>query len=169
MNEIHKFVNDYTNCRKGEKMYRVTVTTRVLNDKDTLHLSAPILVWMVLFFIIFGVMCITDISFLVLPMFLEFLCFIPVTIWSIKKARKLRQESFVKIDVMLTARDGRLYKDDMKLNVSYSERDNEVYLDDMHDAGKYNHHHITFFATISGDEVGGFIAFCRENNVQVEV
>lgn len=108
---------------------------RVLNDKDTLHLSAPILVWMVLFFIIFGVMCITDISFLVLPMFLEFLCFILVTIWSIKKARKLRQESFVKIDVMLTARDGRLYKDDVKLNVSYSERDNEVYLDDMHDAG----------------------------------
>lgn len=147
-------------------MYRVTVTTRVLNDKDTLRLSAPILVWLVLFFIIFGVMCIADISFLVLPMFLEFLCIIPVAIWSIKKARKLRQESF---DVMLTARDGRLYKDDMKLNVSYSERDNEVYLDDMHDAGKYNHHHITFFATISGDEVGGFIAFCRENNVQVEV
>ena len=147
-------------------MYRVTVTTRVLNDKDTLRLSAPILVWLVLFFIIFGVMCIADIWFLVLPMFLEFLCIIPVAIWSIKKARKLRQESF---DVMLTARDGRLYKDDMKLNVSYSERDNEVYLDDMHDAGKYNRHHITFFATISGDEVGGFIAFCRENNVQVEV
>lgn len=147
-------------------MYRVTVTTRVLNDKDTLRVSAPILVWLVLFFIIFGVMCIADISFLVLPMFLEFLCIIPVAIWSIKKARKLRQESF---DVMLTARDGRLYKDDMKLNVLYSERDNEVYLDDMHDAGKYNHHHITFFATISGDDVGGFIAFCRENNVQVEI
>lgn len=147
-------------------MYRVTVTTRVLNDKDTLRVSAPILVWLVLFFIIFGVMCIADISFLVLPMFLEFLCIIPVAIWSIKKARKLRQESF---DVMLTARDGRLYKDDMKLNVLYSESDNEVYLDDMHDAGKYNHHHITFFATISGDDVGGFIAFCRENNVQVEI
>ena len=100
---------------KEKKMYQVTVTTRVLNDKDTLRLLAPILVWMVLFFIIFGVMCITDISFLVLPMFLKFLCIIPVTIWSIKKARKLWQESFVKIDVMLTARDGRLYKDDMKL------------------------------------------------------
>lgn len=147
-------------------MYRVTVTTRVLNDKDTLRVSAPILVWLVLFFIIFGVMCIADISFLELPMFLEFLCIIPVAIWSIKKARKLRQESF---DVMLTARDGRLYKDDMKLNVLYSERDNEVCLDDMHDAGKYNHHHITFFTTISGDDVGGFIAFCRENNVQVEI
>lgn len=155
-------------AEKEKKMYQVKVTTRVLNDKDMLCLVVPILVWMILFFIIFGVMCITDIWFLVLPMFLEFLCFIPVAIWSIKKAGKLHQESFVKIDVMLTARDGRLYKDDMKLNVSYSERDNEVYLDDMHDAGKYNHHHITFFATISGDEVGGFIAFCRENNVQVE-
>lgn len=31
-------------------MYQVTVTTRVLNDKDTLRLLAPILVWMVLFF-----------------------------------------------------------------------------------------------------------------------
>lgn len=150
-------------------MYQVTVTTRVLNDKDMRCLVVPILVWMFLFFIIFGVMCIMDISFLVLPLFLEFLCFIPVTIWSIKKSGKLRQESFVKIDVMLTARDGRLYKDDMKLNVLCSERYNEVYLDDMHDAGKYNHHHITFFATISGDEVGGFIAFCLENNVQVEV
>lgn len=150
-------------------MYWITVTTRVLNDKDTLRLSAPILVWMVLFFIIFGVMCITDISFLVLPMFLEFLCFIPVTVWSIKKARKLWQDSFVKMEVMLTARDGMIYKDNMKLSVSYSERDNEAYLDDMHDAGKYNHCHTTFFATISGDDVGGFIAFCRENNVQVEV
>ena len=88
---------------KEKKMYRVTVTTRVLNDKDTLRLSAPILIWLVLFIIIFGVMCIADIWFLVLPMFLEFLCIIPVTVWSIKKARKLRQESFVKIDVMLTA------------------------------------------------------------------
>lgn len=156
------------NCRKREKMYRVTVTTRVLNDKDMLRLLAPILVWMILFFIIFGVMCIADISFLVLPVLLEFLCIIPVVIWSIKKAGKLRQESFDVFDVMLTARDGRLYKDDRKLNVSYSERDNEAYLDDMHDAGKYNHHHITFFATISGDDVGGFIAFCKENNVQVE-
>lgn len=154
---------------KEKKMYQVTVTTRVLNDKDTLRLLAPILVWMVLFFIIFGVMCITDISFLVLPMFLEFLCIIPVTIWSIKKARKLWQESFVKIDVMLTARDGRLYKDDMKLNVLYSEMENEIYLDDMHDEGKYNNRKITFFATISGDDVGGFIAFCRENNVQIEI
>lgn len=109
-------------------MYRVTVTTRVLNDKDTLRLSAPILIWLVLFIIIFGVMCIADIWFLVLPMFLEFLCIIPVTVWSIKKARKLRQESFVKIDVMLTARDGMIYKDNMKLNVTYSEQDNEVYL-----------------------------------------
>ena len=87
----------------------------------------------------------------------------------VKKARKLRQESFVKIDVMLTARDGMIYKDNMKLNVTYSEQDNEVYLDDMHDEGKYNHRKITFFATISGDDVGGFIKFCRENNVQVEI
>ena len=58
---------------KEKKMYRVTVTTRVLNDKDTLRLLAPILIWLVLFIIIFGVMCIADIWFLVLPMFLEFL------------------------------------------------------------------------------------------------
>lgn len=154
---------------KEKKMYQVIVTTHVLNDKDTLRLLAPILVWLVLFLIIFGVMCIADIWFLVLPMFLEFLCIIPVTVWSVKKARKLWQESFVKMEVMLTARDGMIYKDNMKLNVSYSEQDNEAYLDDMHDAGKYNHHKITFFATISEDDVGGFIAFCRENDVQVEV
>lgn len=119
-------------------MYRVIVTTCVLNDRDMLRLSAPVLIWMVLFFIIFSVMCITDISFLVIPMFLEFLCIIPVAVWSIKKARKLRKESFAKMYVMLTAKDGMIYKDNMKLNVSYSERDNEVYLNDMHDAGKYN-------------------------------
>ena len=62
-----------------------------------------------------------------------------------------------------------IYKDNMKLNVTYSEQDNEVYLDDMHDEGKYNHCKITFFGTISGDGVGGFIKFCREINVQVEI
>lgn len=77
-------------------MYRVTVTTRVLNDKDTLRLSAPILVWLVLFIIIFGVMCIADIWFLVLPMFLEFLCIIPVTVWIIKKSQKASAGVFCK-------------------------------------------------------------------------
>lgn len=64
---------------------------------------------------------------------------------------------------MLTARDEMLYKDNMKLNVSYSERDNGVYLDVMRDKGFQT----TFFATIVGDDVREFIAFCQENDVKV--
>lgn len=85
-----------------------------------------------------------------------------------KKVQKIQQKSIANMDVMLTARDGMLYKDDTKLNVSYSERDNEVWLDDMHDAGKYNHHCITFSATVVEDNVSGFIDFCRDNGVEIE-
>ena len=50
---------------KEKKMYRVTVTTRVLNDKDTLRLSAPILIWLVIWCNVYSgylVSCITNVS-----------------------------------------------------------------------------------------------------------
>lgn len=150
-------------------MYRVTVTTHVANDRDELRLVAPLLIWLVLFVIILAIMCRTEYYLLFPLMCLEFLSIIPIGIWMIKKSRKIRQESYVKMDVVLTVRDGMLYKEDMKLNVSYSEWYNEVYLDNMHDAGKYNHNFITFTATIIGDDVGGFLAFCREHAVPIEV
>lgn len=150
-------------------MYRVTVTTHVSNDKDELRLVAPLLIWLVLFVIILAIMCRTEYYLLFPLMCLEFLSIIPISIWMIKKSRKLRPKSYVKMDVILTVRDGMLYKEDMKLNVSYSEWYNEVYLDNMHDAGKYNHNFITFTATIIGDDVGGFLAFCREHAVPIEV
>lgn len=62
-----------------------------------------------------------------------------------------------------------IYKDDMKLNVAYSVLDNEVYFDDERDLGKYNHCHMTFCGIIGGDDVKGFVAFCRENGVEIEV
>lgn len=132
----------------------------------------PFLIWNVLFFITLYVISITtDFDLLaalfVLLMFLELLCIIPVIIWTMKKAQKIYRESFVKMDVMLTARDGMLYKDNMKLNVSYSERDNEVYLDNMRE--KWYGFYITFVAAIVEDDVKEFIAFCQENDVKVEV
>ena len=146
-----------------------TVTTHVANDRDELRLVAPLLIWLVLFVIILAIMCRTEYYLLFPLMCLEFLSIIPISIWMIKKSRKLRPKSYVKMDVILTVRDGMLYKEDMKLNVSYSEWYNEVYLDNMHDAGKYNHNFITFTATIIGDDVGGFLAFCREHAVPIEV
>jgi len=150
-------------------MYQVTVMTRYLKDKDVLRLLTPLFIWMVLFFVLFITMCITDISILVLPLFLEFLCIIPVVIRSSKNAARLHQASLVKLDVVLTARDGILYKDNIKLNVAYSKRDQEIYLDNTHDAGKYNRHLTTFWGTISGEDVEGFLAFCRVNKIELEL
>lgn len=150
-------------------MYQVTVTTRYLNDKDTMRILMPLFIWMGLFFALFAAMCITDISMLVLPLFVEFLCIIPVSVWLVKKAGKLHQASIVKLDVFLAARDGMLYKDNIKLDVAYSKRDEEVYLDNTHDAGKYNRRLTTFFGTISGEEVEGFLTFCRENGIELEL
>ena len=100
---------------------------------------------------------------------ITFLSIIPISIVSYKKCKKLNQESCVQTELMLTARDGAIYKDDMKLNVAYSVLDNEVYFDDERDLGKYNHCHMTFCGIIGGDDVKGFVAFCRENGVEIEV
>ncbi len=152
-----------------EKMYQATVTTRYLKDKDVLRLLTPLFIWMVLFFVLFFIMCTTDISILVLPLFLEFLCIIPVAVRSVKNAGRFHRASVVKLDVVLTARDGMLYKDNIKLDAAYSKRDQEIYLENTHDAGKYNRRLTTFWGTISGEEVEGFLAFCRENGIELEM
>lgn len=70
-------------------MYQVTVTARVLKNRDRIYVLAPLLIWTVLFFITFYVMCITDFYFLVLLLFLEVLCIISIFIWMIKKPKDL--------------------------------------------------------------------------------
>lgn len=149
-------------------MYRVTVTTCILSDKKGIQLVLPVFIWLFLFFLIFIVMGITDIYFLLLPMGIEFLCIIPIFIWGLKKSKQVRQECVRKMDVMLTIKDGALYKDNWKLNVYYNERENQVYLDNMHDAGKHNHYCITFQGSIDGNEVRDFLEFCQNNRIPVE-
>jgi hypothetical protein len=73
------------------------------------------------------------------------------------------------MDIVITARDGILYKDNIKLNAEYDEIGHEVWLDDTHDEGKYNRRHTTFWGTISGEDVEGFLTFCRENKINLEV
>lgn len=122
--------------------YWVTITTRNLNDKDFLKIVVPLLIWMIVFFIILGLMCVTDIYVLVIPMILEFLCIIPITICGVKKSKKRRQESFETKVIELTARNGRLYLNDKPLHISYDEQAREAYLDDMEETNRYR---ATFF------------------------
>ncbi len=150
-------------------MYRVTVTTRYLKGKDLLRVLTPLIIWMVLFFGLFAAMCITDIYILALPLLLELLCIIPVAILGVINARKLYHASFINLDIVLTAGDGMIYKDNIKLNAAYSKRDQEIYLEDTHDAGKYNRRLTTFWGTISGEDVEGFLAFCLENKIELEI
>jgi hypothetical protein len=150
-------------------MYQTTVTTRYLNNKDVLRVLLPLFIWMVLFFTLFFIMCITDIFILALPLFIVFLCIIPIFIRGYIKAKKLYRASFIKMDIVITVRDGILYKDNIKLNAEYDERGHEVWLDDTHDAEKYNRrHNTTFWGIISGEDMEGFLAFCRENKINLE-
>lgn len=146
-------------------MYRVTVTTRILSDKKGIQLLLPVFIWMLLLLLTFFVMCFTDIYFLILPMGIEFICIIPIFIWGLKKSQQARQVR--KMDVMLTIKDGALYKDNWKLNVYYYEREKQIYLNNMHDAGKYNRRLITFFGTIDGTEASDFLEVCQNNGIQV--
>jgi hypothetical protein len=73
------------------------------------------------------------------------------------------------MNIVIIVRDGMLYKDNIKLNAEYDERGHEVWFDDTHDAGKYNRRHNTFWVTISGEDVEVFLAFCRENKINLEV
>lgn len=150
-------------------MYRVTVTINLVKEKEILRLLIPTFVWMLLFFVLFAVMCRTDIWFMVIPVGIEFLSIIPIFIVSYKKSRKLYQESIVQTELMLMAKDRAIYKDEIKLNAEYNVVENEVYLNYERDLGKNNHHYITSYGIISGDDVAGFVTFCRENGIEIEV
>lgn len=59
--------------------------------------------------------------------------------------------------------------DDMRLDIMYAVQDHEVYMNAKCYAGKPGHQKEIFYGTIGGDAVEGFLAFCRENSVVMEV
>ena len=111
-------------------------------------------------------MCVFDLYILVIPFLLEFISVIPMGIWSVKRSKKIRKESAKPTIITLTAKNGEIYKDNIKLNLSYSVPKNIVYIDNGHISGKFKFYTLSFSAIITGNEVNGFIDFCLKNNVR---
>ncbi len=120
----------------------------------------------VLIFATFILMCVFDLYILVIPFLLEFISVIPMGIWSVKRSKKIRKESAKPTIITLTAKNGEIYKDNIKLNLSYSVPKNIVYIDNGHRSGKFKFYTLSFSAIITGNEVNGFIDFCLKNNVR---
>ena len=139
-------------------MYQVTVTPQFLSGKDTFQQAVPALSWAVLIFATFILMCVFDLYILVIPFLLEFI--------SVKRSKKIRKESAKPTIITLTAKNGEIYKDNIKLNLSYIVQKNIVYIDNGHRSGKFKFYTLSFSAIITGNEVNGFIDFCLKNKVR---
>ncbi len=98
-----------------------------------------------------------------------FFCFIPVFIFMCLTAKKIYHETPGQKDIALTPRDGTVYVDDMRMDITYDARDHEVNMDARRSVGRHGCRKVIFYAAISGDAVEGFLAFCRENGVVMEV
>lgn len=117
-------------------------------------------------FATFILMCVFDLYILVIPLLLEFISVIPMGIWSVKRSKKIRKESAKPTIITLTAKNGEIYKDNIKLNLSYSVPKNIVYIDNGHRSRKFKFYTLSFSAIITGNEVNGFIDFCLKNKVR---
>lgn len=153
-------------------MYCVTVNIRhVVKPRDILPAILPLLIWLVLFFIVFGIIVLSEDSSWILGflMIILFVCFIPILVIVFITAGKINKASFQQMQLVLTARDGAVYCDDKKLNIIYSMPDNEVYIDDRVVVGMHERVVATFYGTIWGDDVSDFLEFCEKYGVGMVV
>ena len=164
-------------------MYQVTVTPQFLSGKDTFRQAVPALSWAVLIFATFILMCVLSlyispffaVSVIIVGLADSFLIFfdlftdhIPIGITLINSSRNgitriYKSNTHIKINV---AKNGEIYKDNIKLNLSYSVPKDIVYIDNGHRSGKFKFYTLSFSAIITGNEVNGFIDFCLKNNVR---
>ena len=150
------------------KTYQVTVTPQtIISDKDTLRKAAPLLIWMVVFFIILGLMCSTENLIFFILFAIMCISFIPFAIWALIRGRRIHREAFAQTDITLIAENGAIYKENIKLNIQYNSHNNIVYLDNMRREGRFNFFHFSFAATIHGYKAIEFINFCSENGIDV--
>lgn len=150
-------------------MYQVTVRPLLLSRKDTFRQIIPILSWTVLFFIMFALMCIFDLYLLAIPLLLETVSILPIGIWSAKRAKKIRKESFNPITIAVTSQNGKIYKNDIELNLLYAPSENIFYIDNARKSGKCKLYRLSFSAIITGNEAYRFAHFCLRNNVQFNI
>lgn len=144
---------------------------RTITTKEVLRVLFPVFVWMVVCFALLGIIVLlpSAIWWMGLLIIIAFFCIIPVFVFMCIIAQKIYHETFGQKDIVLTARDGAVYMDDMRLDIMYAVQDHEMYINAKCYAGKPGHQKEIFYGTIGGDAVEGFLAFCRENSVVMEV
>lgn len=144
---------------------------RTITTKEVLRVLFPVFVWMVVCIALLGIIVLlpSAIWWMGLLMIIAFFCIVPVFIFSCITAQKIYHKTFGQKDIALMARDGAVYMDDMRLDIMYDVQDHTVYIDDKCHVGKPGHQKKIFHGTIGGDAVEGFLAFCRENSVVMEV
>lgn len=149
------------------KIYQVTVTPQTISDKNTLRKAVPLLIWLVVFFIVLGLMCATENLIFFIPFAIMCIIFIPFAIWSLIRGRRIHREALAETDITVIAENGEIYKDNIKLNIQYNSKNNIVYLDNMRREGRFNFFHFSFAATIHGYKAIECIHFCHENGINV--
>lgn len=143
-------------------MYNTTVLIREnVKDKTIIKLFMPLGIWFLSFLVTFFIAIkVTYLAIILVGIIL--IGIIPLTIWMIRRALKIRKASFINKEVIFYVIDRKLYIDKKQLIVKYDKAANEIYVHDMLENGG-----CTFFATIQEPYLQDFIGFLIENSIPI--
>lgn len=152
-------------------VYTTTVNVRkIMGYKDIRKGLIPFLMCPVL--VIASLIVLRFTPFAVIGLLLVFVAIIPISIYFYKLTIPFRgKESFEKKEVVFTAKDGRLYTDEIKLDVEWDETDHSVLVDNVHLVKPFRHQKGTvvtrFVGIIEEPFADDFMSFLMENEIGV--
>lgn len=125
-------------------MYKTIVKYKYINDKTTLKVVVPLIVWGIMFFVIFFLFT-KGIWWMGPIMVLEFLCCIPIFIFGLKVKRNI---PYTEEMVCFEIKDNLLYANDILIfSVSYKEKNKKIKLKSERGCGYIEEPYIDEFIT----------------------
>lgn len=148
-------------------MYQTKAIEKIIDNKDSIRLFTPLLLWGMLTLASFFAFAATVKPWLGISFAVLFLMIIPVVIYMVKTRKKIDAENMIPKDVTYTVQDGRLMIDNMPLDITYDVNKNEIYLTRI-DRVKTRYGRTTFcryLAKIDSNHAQGLLLFLDDNGI----
>lgn len=148
-------------------MYQTKAIEKIIDNKDSIRLFTPLLLWGMLTLASFFAFAATVKPWLGISFAVLFLMIIPVVIYMVKTRKKIDAENMIPKDVTYTVQDGRLMIDNMPLDIMYDVNKNEILLTRI-DRVKTRYGRTTFcryLAKIDSNHAQGLLLFLDDNGI----
>lgn len=148
-------------------MYKTKAIVNLIEDKDSIVMFTPLILWGVLTIAFFLAFAGTGKPWLGMTFAICFLMIIPVIIYTVCIRKKIDARNAIPRDVTFTVKDGKLMVDDIPLDITYFTNSNEILLVRVIVAktkyGKTSF--LRYHAVINSTYAQGMLAFLNDNGI----